>query len=68
MRVFAALILVRLFAYPGACSSEPLAWLGSCAVLLPAYVKAVRELRQRAKDESSDPQKVTADIESAVKE
>ena len=44
MRVFAALIMVRLFGYTGACSSEPLAWLGSCAVLLHAYVKAVREM------------------------
>ncbi|VDG25062.1 MATE family efflux transporter [Lactiplantibacillus mudanjiangensis] len=47
MRVFAALILVRFFAYPGACFSEPLAWLGSVAVLLPAYIRAVHELRQR---------------------
>jgi len=51
MRVFAALIMVRLLGYPGACSSEPLAWLGSVAVLLPAYIRAVRELRQRAQAE-----------------
>ncbi|MCT3309587.1 MATE family efflux transporter [Lactiplantibacillus pentosus] len=47
MRVFAALILVRLLGYAGACSSEPLAWLGSCAVLLPAYIKSVRDLRRQ---------------------
>ena len=49
MRVFAALILVRIFDYAGACSSEPLAWLGSCAVLLPAYIKSVHDLRQQAR-------------------
>ncbi|RRK10471.1 MATE family efflux transporter [Lactiplantibacillus garii] len=68
MRVFAALILVRFFAYPGACSSEPLAWLGSCAVLLPAYVKAVRELRLRARNEREHPEKVAPALENVVKE
>ena len=68
MRVFAALILVRLLAYPGACMSEPLAWIGSCAVLLPAYVKAVRELRQRSKDEQLSSEEAESTLENAVKE
>ncbi|CAJ1227256.1 MATE family efflux transporter [Lactiplantibacillus xiangfangensis] len=68
MRVFAALILVRLLAYPGACMSEPLAWIGSCAVLLPAYVKAVRELRQRSKDEQVTNGEAESTLENTVKE
>lgn len=67
MRVFAALIMVRLFGYTGACSSEPLAWLGSCAVLLPAYIKAVRELRNLARSERHNQETVTPVVETSVK-
>ena len=67
MRVFAALIMVRLFGYTGACSSEPLAWLGSCAVLLPAYIKAVRELRHLARSERHNQETVTPVVETSVK-
>lgn len=65
MRVFAALVLVHFFAYAGACFSEPLAWLGSCAVLLPAYVRAVHELRLRAREEE---QRTVPILNAAVKE
>ncbi len=67
MRVFAALIMVRLLAYPGACSSEPLAWLGSCAVLLPAYIRAVRELRQRARDEHTGGDPIVTPVDAVAK-
>ncbi|AVK62827.1 MATE family efflux transporter [Lactobacillus sp. CBA3606] len=67
MRVFAALILVRFFAYPGACASEPLAWLGSVAVLLPAYLQAVRELHQRARAEKTPVTPTTPTVEVASK-
>lgn len=67
MRVFAALILVRLLAYPGACMSEPLAWLGSCAVLLPAYVKAVHELRLREREEQQLHVAPTEVVEAGAK-
>lgn len=45
MRVFAALVMVKAFGYAGAVSAEPLAWLGSCAILISSWIRAVRQLR-----------------------
>jgi len=52
MRVFAALFMVGAFGYAGAVSAEPLAWLGSCAILVPSWLSAVRQLKnlQRSED------------------
>lgn len=56
MRVFAALFMVGAFGYVGAVSAEPLAWLGSCAILIPSWIRAVRQLRnlQRSVDVVDD--------------
>ncbi|GEO68907.1 MATE family efflux transporter [Levilactobacillus acidifarinae] len=56
MRVFAALFMVGAFGYAGAVSAEPLAWLGSCAILVPSWIRAVRQLRnlQRSVDVVDD--------------
>lgn len=56
MRVFAALFMVGAFGYAGAVSAEPLAWLGSCAILIPSWIRAVRQLRnlQRSVDVVDD--------------
>lgn len=44
MRVVAALVLGGVIGFPGVVLSNPLAWLGACALLIPAYVKAHRML------------------------
>ncbi|GEK28409.1 MATE family efflux transporter [Furfurilactobacillus siliginis] len=44
MRSFAAFFLVGPLGYAGAVSAEPLAWLGSCLVLIPSYLRAIRQL------------------------
>ncbi|MCT4488448.1 MATE family efflux transporter, partial [Levilactobacillus parabrevis] len=50
--VFAAVFMVGAFGYAGAVSAEPLAWLGSCAILVPSWIRAVKQLRnlQRSVD------------------
>ncbi|WP_143463878.1 MATE family efflux transporter [Levilactobacillus enshiensis] len=52
MRVFAALFMVGAFGYAGAVSAEPLAWLGSCVILVPSWLAAIRQLKnlQRSED------------------
>lgn len=46
MRSFAAIILTVSFGYPGAAAASPLAWMGSVAVLLYSYIKAVKKLHR----------------------
>ena len=46
MRSFAAIILTHYFGYPGAAFASPLAWIGSVAVLLFSYIKAMQHLRK----------------------
>ena len=46
MRVFAALVLVDMFGYVGACLSSPLAWLGACIPLTISFFITRRELRR----------------------
>lgn len=46
MRSFAAIILTAAFGYPGAAAASPLAWMGSVAVLLFSYFKAVKKLHR----------------------
>ena len=44
MRVGAALVLGHLLGFEGVVWSNPLAWIGACVVLVPAYVRAHRRL------------------------
>jgi Na+-driven multidrug efflux pump len=44
MRVAAAVILGGLIGYAGVVLSNPLAWLGAAALLIPAYMRAHRRL------------------------
>lgn len=46
MRSFAAIILTHSFGFAGAAFASPLAWIGSVAVLLASYFKAMRQLKQ----------------------
>ncbi len=48
MRAIAALVLCKYFGYIGACWANPLAWVGSLAPLLMAYVVTRRTLVDRA--------------------
>lgn len=50
MRVAAAVVLGALIGYPGVALSNPLAWLGAAALLIPAYVKAHRALARMPVD------------------
>lgn len=44
MRVVAAVVLGSLLGFAGVAWSNPLAWLGAVAILIPAYVRAHRRL------------------------
>ncbi|MDE0546373.1 MATE family efflux transporter [Microbacterium sp. C7(2022)] len=44
MRVGAAVVLGAVFGYIGVVWSNPLAWLGAVVILVPAYIRAHREL------------------------
>lgn len=46
MRSFAAIILTHTFGFVGAAFASPLAWIGSTAVLLTSYFKAMHHLKQ----------------------
>ncbi len=46
MRVLAAIFLVDIYGYVGACLSNPLAWLGACVPLTIAFFIARRDLRR----------------------
>ena len=56
MRTLAALFLATSFGYAGACFASPLAWIGSCVVLIFSYVKAVKMLKKREKLEQQKNQ------------
>jgi Na+-driven multidrug efflux pump len=45
-RVAAAVILGSLIAFPGVALSNPLAWVSAILLLVPAYIRAHRELGQ----------------------
>ena len=46
MRAGAAFFLIDRFGYFGACLANPLAWLGACLPLVPAYLWIRRTLRE----------------------
>ena len=45
-RVAAAIVLGALLGFPGVALANPLAWIGAVLLLVPAYVRAHRELAQ----------------------
>ncbi|GAJ25191.1 Na(+)-driven multidrug efflux pump [Liquorilactobacillus sucicola DSM 21376 = JCM 15457] len=47
MRCLAALLLATSVGYVGTCFANPLAWLGSCSVLIISYLKAMKMLKQK---------------------
>ena len=49
MRVVAAVFLVDIFGYIGACLSNPLAWIGACVPLSIAFFVTKREFRRAHK-------------------
>ncbi|GAA1642746.1 MATE family efflux transporter [Microbacterium flavum] len=50
MRVGAALVLGHLLGFEGVVWSNPLAWIGACLVLVPAYLRAHRRLARMPVD------------------
>ena len=47
MRAVAALFLAQHFGFAGACTANPLAWLGACVPLCIAYYLYIRKLEKR---------------------
>ena len=47
MRIFTGLVLVPMFGFAGASMANPLAWIGSVAVLITSYLRTMRQLKQR---------------------
>ena len=54
MRSFAAIILTHSFGFAGAAFASPLAWMGSTAVLLTSYFKAMRHLRKLDQEQAQE--------------
>lgn len=50
MRVGAAVVLGHLVGFVGVVWSNPLAWIGACAILIPAYLRAHRRLEHMPVD------------------
>ncbi|MDN6616550.1 MAG: MATE family efflux transporter, partial [Enterococcus sp.] len=55
MRSFAAVILTHSFGFAGAAFASPLAWIGSTAVLLTSYFKAMRNLKNLDQEYHQEP-------------
>ena len=53
MRAGAAFFLIDRFGYLGACLANPLAWLGACLPLVPAYFWGRRTLRDPIAEEKA---------------
>ncbi len=51
MRVFASVVLINLFGFYGAALANPLAWLGSCLVLIGTWRIEMRKLRTLQNDQ-----------------
>ncbi|OQJ67949.1 hypothetical protein BMS78_08375, partial [Leuconostoc pseudomesenteroides] len=49
MRTVAAVVLVGPFGFFGASLANVLAWVGSLVVMIPAYRKIVKNLKQQTK-------------------
>ncbi|MFK4762795.1 MATE family efflux transporter [Microbacterium sp. ZW T5_45] len=66
MRVVAAVALGALIAFPGVALSNPLAWLGAVVLLVPAYVRAHRELARMPVDPAEATETSTIPIVGPV--
>lgn len=53
MRSVAAFVLVKILGFVGVCLSNPIAWLGSDMILLPAYAFAVKKFKKLEADRQS---------------
>ncbi|MFT4051465.1 MAG: MATE family efflux transporter [Microbacterium sp.] len=62
MRVGAAVVLAQAFGFAGVAWSNPLAWIGGCIILIPAYVR----LRRRLADMPVNPLEPTATMAAPV--
>lgn len=47
MRAVAALVLAKQFGFAGACTANPLAWLGACVPLCAAYYIYIRKVEKQ---------------------
>ncbi|MFH5811638.1 MATE family efflux transporter [Companilactobacillus sp. FL22-1] len=47
MRIFAGIVLIRLFGFYGAAMANPLAWIGSVLVLVSTWRMELKKLRQQ---------------------
>lgn len=59
MRSLAVFVLVKPLGYAGATAAEPLAWIGSCIVLVITYLEAIHRLRQAEQIQTKREQQVT---------
>ena len=50
MRVFAGIVLIRFFGFYGAAMANPLAWIGSCCVLISTWIAEIKKLRNMKDD------------------
>jgi hypothetical protein len=67
MRSLAAVSLTIIFGYAGAAAASPLAWIGSVAVLLYSYLKAMKNLRKKQAEIDavvSEPETLDSQAES----
>lgn len=58
MRIFAGIFLVQQFGFMGASLANPLAWIGSCLVLLSSYFKTMHQLKRREAGKNREEQDV----------
>lgn len=58
LRVAATTLLTAQVGYWGVCFASPLAWLGACLVLVPAYRRSIRRALQREDQDTASPVRV----------
>lgn len=54
MRSFAAITFTRMFGFKGACSADPMAWLGACIPLTIAYVLTAKRVKNLSFTQDAD--------------
>lgn len=50
MRAVSALVMAKYFGFAGACTANPLAWLGACIPLATAYYITIRKISGKKQD------------------
>lgn len=66
MRFLAAVVLAKAFGFKGAVLANPLAWIGSVAVLVPSYLSSVKQLRKLEAEQQKKEQDNTLSDSSVV--